>query len=175
MEPLVETPGVFLADLRRKHRGLVALVKRIIELKRLGYDPRGGRTIGLVVPDEIRERIEIQRGKHYIRSYRATVLVAVCLGLVELERSGGSPAVETLRAARRLDPDRGPLVPDEEIDPFPTTIRGVELEEARQEAELAIPDELEGWERDEFDAPKETPEGPFDPEEFSFGGGQFLE
>ncbi len=88
---LVDTPAVFLDDMRRKHRELAALVKRILELKRRGYDPKNGRTIGLVVPDEIRERLEIQRGKHHIRSYRGTVLVAVCLGLTILETAGGSP------------------------------------------------------------------------------------
>ena len=161
----------FLDDIRRRQTERVELVKRIVEIKRPAYDPKGGRTIGLVVPDDIRERLEIMRGTHHVRSYRHTVLVAVRLGLVELERAQTSPAVESLRPQRQ-EPDRSPLGDEfdfESLRPHPVApweSGGDPDEELSPEAAA----ELEGWEVDELDEPKEVPEDELDPETFSFGG-----
>ena len=171
---LVDPPLVFLKDMRRRQQELVELVKRIVEIKRPAYDPKGGRTIGLVVPDDIRERLELMKAAHHVRSYRHTVLVAVRLGLVELERAQTSPAVESLRSERQ-HPDRSVL--DDEFDfeslrPHPVLVQipwessGDPDEELSEEAIT----ELEGWEIDELDEPKELPDEELDPEKFTFGG-----
>lgn len=151
--------------MRRRQQELVELVKRIVEVKRPAYDPKGGRTIGLVVPDDIRERLELMRAAHHVRSYRHTVLVAVRMGLVELERAGRSPAVESLRLARQ-EPDRSPLDPEfdfESLRPHPV---GDPDEELSDEART----ELEGWEIDDLDEQKELPEDELEIEKLTFEG-----
>lgn len=139
--------------MRRKHRELALLVKRIVEIKRVGYDVKAGRTIGLVVPDEIRGRLEHMRISHHIRSYRHTVLVALRLGLVELERAGESPPVESLRPGRR-DPDRS-ILDTEPPSMFPDRPHPVSV--VAPTLPVSEDEELEGWERDELDDPKEKP------------------
>lgn len=81
---------MILDALQERHRHLkkwVAAHHRIIREGTTRARRRGepGKTIGIRLPDDIREQLRAVQKKHGLRSYRKTVIAAVVVGLRILE------------------------------------------------------------------------------------------
>lgn len=78
-------------DINKRALILQRLTKRIVAHKSIAYDPHTGKTLGVRIPPNIANRLRTQKQSHNIKSYRHTVMIAMKLGLEQLELTNGSP------------------------------------------------------------------------------------
>lgn len=81
---------MFLESIQRRQQALVAAIKRP-DIRELLEHLQGmrktveGKTVGVIIPDSLRERLLILKARLDVRTYKQIVLMCVEIGVLMLE------------------------------------------------------------------------------------------